>query len=78
MVDAKLVDDAGRKFDPIESLDQIQGNPECNALLQPGFTDQMTWVYLVPPDAHITTFQFSDVTNFAKAAPPASVSLPSL
>jgi Domain of unknown function (DUF4352) len=77
-VDAKVVDDSGRKFDPIESQDQIRGNPECNALLQPGFEDEMTWVFLVPPDARIMTFEFSDVTNLAKAAPRAEVTLPEL
>lgn len=74
-VDGKLVDDSGREFDPIDELYSIKGNPECNDMLQPGFKDQMTWVYLVPRGADVSSFAFSDVTDFETDQPPVEVSL---
>jgi hypothetical protein len=62
-IDAKLVDDRDRNFDPIDELDRLKGNPECNKQLQPGFEDDMTYVYLVPADAKIVRWGFRDVTN---------------
>lgn len=62
-IDAKLVDDRDRKFDPIHELYKLKGNPECNKQLQPGFEDDMTYVFLVPADAKIVTWGFHDVTN---------------
>ncbi|WP_345613075.1 DUF4352 domain-containing protein [Pseudonocardia adelaidensis] len=62
-IDAKLVDDRDRNFDPIGELYELKGNPECNKQLQPGFEDEMTYVYLVPADAKIVTWGFRDVTN---------------
>lgn len=62
---AKLVDDKGRQFDPIEDLYTIKGNPECNKQLQPGFASDMTWVYRVPSDASIVEWQFEDTADWA-------------
>jgi hypothetical protein len=64
-IDAKLVDDRDRNFDPIDELYKLKGNPECNKQLQPGFEDDMTYVYLVPADAKIVTWGFRDVTNLS-------------
>jgi hypothetical protein len=55
-----LIDDQGRRFDTIEDLYDVAGNPECNAQLQPGFDDQMQFVYRVPKDAVVTTWEFSE------------------
>jgi hypothetical protein len=62
-IDAKLVDDRDRNFDPIDELYKLKGNPECNKQLQPGFEDDMTYVFLVPTDAKIFGLGFRDVTN---------------
>lgn len=60
-VAAKVVDSKDRQFDPVEELYKIDGNPECNDLLQPGFTSKMSWIYEVPIDADIIGFAFRDV-----------------
>jgi hypothetical protein len=62
-IDAKLLDDRDRNFDPIDELYKFKGNPECNKQLQPDFEDAMTYVNLVPADAKIVTWVFRDVTN---------------
>jgi hypothetical protein len=61
-----LLDDRGREFDPIEDLDEVQGNPECNAQLQPGFESDMTWPYRVPADTHVVAWAFEDVKELAE------------
>ncbi|MCX5557874.1 hypothetical protein [Streptomyces sp. NBC_00038] len=55
-----LIDDQGRRFDTIEDLYDVAGNPECNAQLQPGFDDEMQFVYRLPKDAVVTTWEFSE------------------
>ncbi|MFE7200250.1 hypothetical protein ACFU8R_08235 [Pseudonocardia alni] len=65
-----LIDDRGRKFDPLDSLYKIQGNPICNDALQPGFEADMTYVYRVPSSVTITSWSFAD------AADPTSFSRP--
>lgn len=55
-----LIDDQGRRFDTIDDLYEVAGNPECNAQLQPGFKDEMLWVYRVPKDAKIASWEFSE------------------
>ncbi|MDX3528046.1 hypothetical protein P1P75_16785 [Streptomyces sp. ID05-39B] len=55
-----LIDDQDRRFDTIEDLYDVAGNPECNAQLQPGFDDEMQFVYRVPKDAVVTTWEFSE------------------
>lgn len=42
---------ANQEYTPIEHLYQVQGNPECNAQLQPGFTSQMIYPFMVPSGA---------------------------
>jgi hypothetical protein len=58
-----LIDDTQRHFDPIQDLDKIQGNPDCNARLQPGFESDMTWAYRVPANTHVTRWAFEDLTD---------------
>lgn len=53
-----LIDDQARRFDTIDDLYEIAGNPECNAQLQPGFKDEMQFVYRVPDDANIAAWEF--------------------
>jgi hypothetical protein len=65
----KLIDSKDRNFDAIEGLYKIDGNPECNAGLQPGFSTRMTWVYLVPPRTHVSGWSFSDVTDPSLRSP---------
>ncbi|NUK26003.1 hypothetical protein [Streptomyces lunaelactis] len=55
-----LIDDRGRRFDSIEDLYDVAGNPECNAQLQPGFKDEMLFVYRVPKDAKIALWEFEE------------------
>lgn len=51
-------DGQDRTFSTVEKLYEIQGNPECNKQLQPGFSSEMTYAYLVPQDEHITGVAF--------------------
>ncbi|WP_194235931.1 DUF4352 domain-containing protein [Streptomyces acidicola] len=53
-----LIDDQDRRYDTIENLYEVADNPECNAQLQPGFKDDMQFVYRVPKDAKITMWEF--------------------
>jgi hypothetical protein len=75
-VDAKLIDAAGRAFDPDSGLYQLAGNPGCNDLVQPGFRAAMRWVYLVPRGAVATEFEFSDVSDIGSPAAVAAIPLP--
>lgn len=54
------VDSQDREFNSIEDLYKIVDNPGCNDQLQPGFKDEMTWVFMVPEDAEITGVSFYD------------------
>lgn len=74
-VQANLFDPEDRRFDPVEELYRIPGNPECNDHLNPGMKDQMTWVFEVPeatkaekfgfadPETHYDDFTFIDLTT---------------
>ncbi len=61
-ITTKLIDAQQRNFDAIPDLYKIKGNPECNHQLQPGFEDDMTWVYLVPTSATVIGWGFLDST----------------
>lgn len=54
------VSDGQRMFDPVDDLYKIEGTPECNEDLNPGFSSEMTWVFEVPADTPIKMFLFSD------------------
>jgi hypothetical protein len=60
-----LIDDQNRNFDPIDSLYKVKGNPECNDALQPGFAEDMTWVYRIPTGTHVLGWAFEDITDFS-------------
>jgi hypothetical protein len=58
-----LTDDRYREFTSIGEKYRIQGNPGCNEKLQPGFSNDMTYIYRVPLDANISAFMFEDATD---------------
>lgn len=64
-----LIDDQDRRFDTIENLYEVAGNPECNAQLQPGFKDEMQFVYRVPKDTKPTVWEFYPFDLEAEPAP---------
>jgi hypothetical protein len=70
----KLRDTDHKRYDPIEGLYLVSGNPDCEKL-QPGFEGGMTWIFLVPPSADVEALEFSDVTNFNKEPPAAAIAL---
>ncbi|MEU1091389.1 hypothetical protein ACFYPN_18065 [Streptomyces sp. NPDC005576] len=55
-----LLDEQERRYDTIDDLYDVAGNPECNEQLQPGFKDEMQFVYRVPKDAKIIAWEFSE------------------
>ncbi|BCN82794.1 DUF4352 domain-containing protein [Prescottella equi] len=55
-----LLDVDKREFDSIDSLYRVEGNPECNDNLQPGFTAEMQYVYEIPDSAKPLAFAFYD------------------
>jgi len=59
-IENKLLDSNERAFDPIDELDLLKGNPQCNANLQPGFETEMTYIYQIPTDASADTFSFRE------------------
>lgn len=50
-----------QKYTPIKDLYKIEGNPECNAQLQPGLTSTVTYPFQVPLDAKMVALAFRDV-----------------
>lgn len=59
-IQAELVDDQGRHFQPIDSLYRIPGNPECSDKTNPGFTETMKWSFEVPDAAKGFKLGFAD------------------
>ncbi|KPH20504.1 hypothetical protein AN948_06445 [Rhodococcus sp. ADH] len=57
----KLITADKRQYDPIDDLYKIQGNPECNDGLQPGFDSHMVYVYEIPTAAVPAQFGFADM-----------------
>lgn len=57
----KLITADKRQYDPIGDLYKIQGNPECNDGLQPGFDSRMVYVYEIPTAAVPAQFGFADM-----------------
>ncbi|MFF3766375.1 DUF4352 domain-containing protein [Streptomyces sp. NPDC001922] len=55
-----LVDDRGRRYDVIDDLDEIPGNPQCGERLRPGAKKAMVLAYRVPKSAKIAAWEFSD------------------
>lgn len=67
-INIKVLDDEMREFDTIDSLHEVQGNPECNAQLQPGFSDDVTYVFMVPKSAKIVGLYFQDTNDLGDEA----------
>lgn len=61
-IDIVAFDDQNRTFTPVEKSYEIQGNPECNKQLQPGFSSEMTYAFLIPQDAKITGIAFRNTS----------------
>ena len=50
-----------QQYTPIQDIYQVQGNPECNAQLQPGLDTRVTYPFQVPLDAKMVAIAFRDV-----------------
>jgi hypothetical protein len=72
-LEVKLAGAEGRRYDPVEELWEVPGNPECNEQLQPGFSHRMTWVFLVPPRAEPDELQVNLWTDHED--PPAAIAV---
>lgn len=59
-INIKVVDEELREFDAVDDLYDIKGNPECNAQLQPGFSDTITYAFMVPKDSKVPGLYFQD------------------
>ena len=60
---AEVVNNKDQTYSTIDSLYEVPGNPECNEELQPGFSDEMRWVYLIPKNSEIARFQFKEIND---------------
>lgn len=49
------------EYTPIDSLHRLEGNPECNDDLGPGFSTKMTWVFEIPQGREPGIFGFADM-----------------
>ncbi|MFD6887992.1 hypothetical protein [Streptomyces sp. NPDC059957] len=72
-----LLDEQQRKYDTIQDLYKIPGNPGCNDQLQPGFDDDMTFIYRVPATAKITGWEFRQLDLGGRPQLPTLVKLTS-
>lgn len=55
-----LVDDRGRRYEPLAGLYGVPGNPGCDDRLRPGRKDEMLFVYRVPESAEIAAWEFAE------------------
>lgn len=62
-VNIMAMDSEMREFDTVDDLYDIKGNPECNAQLQPGFSDSITYAFMVPKDAEVMGLYFQDTNS---------------
>ena len=64
-VQAHLFNEDRQRYDPIQDLYRIPGNPECNDSLNPGFSIEMSWPFEVPEGMKATEFGFANPeTNY--------------
>lgn len=63
----------GARFDPIESLYQVQGNPGCNDGLQPGQSADVVYPFEIGSDVAIESLVWQDMTYLEQGGsqPPA-------
>ncbi|ANE05169.1 hypothetical protein [Corynebacterium crudilactis] len=59
-IQAHVFSDKGQRYDPVDDLYRIPGNPGCNDDLNPGFSHTMIWSFPVPDDVKIIHFGFAD------------------
>lgn len=71
---SSVVDDEGRRYDAIDGLNRIPGNPECDERLRPGSKDRMVFAYRVPKSADITAWEFSE-SGLGSGREPSTVDL---
>ncbi|MFD5514458.1 hypothetical protein [Streptomyces sp. NPDC127066] len=69
-----FVDDQDRRFDTIDDLYDVVGNPECNVQLQPGFKYGMQFVYRVPRMRRSRRGSSPNATSTTSRCPPSSTS----
>lgn len=64
-LDVKALNDGGQEFAPMKEIFKVQGNPECNAQLQPGMTSKVVYPFMVPSDTDIVGLKWQgiDVDN---------------
>ena len=53
-------DDQGHRYAPKDQLFKLKGNPQCDEAIEPGQAGDMTWIYRVPADAHVVSWQFQE------------------
>lgn len=58
-----------QQYTPIDDLFQVEGNPRCNAELQPGMTSTVTYPFQVPASTKIVALAFRDVGDFLTGEP---------
>ena len=59
--DIKALNSDNQQYTPIDNLYNVEGNPECNAELQPGLSTQVTYPFQVPLDVKMIAIAFRDV-----------------
>lgn len=59
-IQAHIFSDKEQRFDPVDNLYRLVGNPDCSDHLNPGFESTMIWSFAVPDDIEITHFGFAD------------------
>ncbi|MCI1978447.1 MAG: hypothetical protein LKJ44_01825 [Bifidobacteriaceae bacterium] len=57
----EAVNTDNQHYTPIDDLYQVQGNPECNAELQPGLSSKMSYVFAIPSKTTIAGIAFSGI-----------------
>lgn len=62
-INIMAIDSEMREFDTIDDLYEIKDNPECNAQLQPGFTDNITYAFMVPENSEVVGLYFQDTNS---------------
>lgn len=65
----KAVSNKDQEFDQADDLYEVKDNPLCNDKLQPGFSTNMTYAFLVPADAHIIGLYFYDTSGSERGDP---------
>lgn len=60
-LDIKALNSSGQEFSHIEDIGGMQGNPECNAQLQPGMTSKVSYPFMVPANANIVGLKWQGI-----------------